>query len=107
MLRCNHMASTLTVLLYSYGLHTTPYPNCEVHTLTVPNAQSLAQGEFTELSDIFSYGVLLWEILSLGGTPYGAPRDRSHADTPACPTSTSSIWYDNDRPNILSHFLYP
>ena len=35
---------------------------------TAPEA--LNYGKYTSLCDIWSYGVLVWEIFSKGGTPY-------------------------------------
>ncbi|XP_077864795.1 LOW QUALITY PROTEIN: uncharacterized protein LOC144350481 [Saccoglossus kowalevskii] len=34
------------------------------------SSETLRDGVYTHMSDIWSYGVMLWEITSLGGTPY-------------------------------------
>ena len=34
--------------------------------------ESLADGIFTPMSDVWSYGIVLWELFSLARTPYPA-----------------------------------
>ena len=43
---------------------------------TAPEA--LNYGKYTSLCDVWSFGVLCWEIFSKGGTPYQGKRISSH-----------------------------
>ena len=50
-------------------------PVLEVCSLRVPDVRpltlsSLCQGVFTVKSDVWAFGILLWEIVMMGGQPY-------------------------------------
>ena len=39
--------------------------------------EALLWGQYSSKSDVWSFGVLLWEVATFGGTPYsGTPPDR-------------------------------
>lgn len=42
--------------------------------VSTPNAlrTSVVQGLFSAKSDVWAYGVLMWEVVTLGKLPYGA-----------------------------------
>lgn len=38
--------------------------------------ESLGENFYTSKSDVWSYGVFLWEVVSLGSTPYPSAKGR-------------------------------
>ncbi len=47
---------------------------------TAPEA--LNYGKYTSLCDVWSYGILCWEIFSRGGTPYQGKKRKEFVEFP-------------------------
>lgn len=56
-------------------------------TMFTPRFERLLIGKYTTLCDVWSYGVLCWEIFAKGGTPYSGlsnSKAREKIDTGEC-----------------------
>lgn len=40
------------------------------HSIVTTNTLRRVSGKYTSLCDVWSYGILIWEIFSKGGNPY-------------------------------------
>ena len=72
-------------LSHHLHVHTTTILPAVIVTLTfqgrVPykwlSPEALLWGQYSSKSDVWSFGILLWEVATFGGTPYsGVPADR-------------------------------
>lgn len=71
------VAEDLTVKIGDFGMARDVYDNdyyrkndCGLIPVRWMSPESLKDGVFTTYSDIWSYGVVLWEIITLGAQPY-------------------------------------
>ncbi|CAH1796992.1 unnamed protein product, partial [Owenia fusiformis] len=72
------VSSDLTIKIADFGLSRDIY--CDTYymdtTLSRPlpvrwmAAESLRDGKYSSMSDVWSYGVVVWEVFTRGGTPY-------------------------------------
>ncbi|XP_067942710.1 tyrosine-protein kinase Fer-like isoform X2 [Watersipora subatra] len=81
---------------------------------TAPEA--LNYGKYTSLCDVWSYGILMWEIFSSGKTPYTGMRNQEARDKvdagyrmscpEGCPNAIYSLMRDcwDERPDRRPHF---